>query len=73
MMRAIPGPAVPEPAAMLDRLPVPDLDIDEEAGEDLQHLELRRMILEIAEIGHAEEIAAVEAAAARFRGGTARP
>ncbi|GGR86911.1 hypothetical protein GCM10010169_33910 [Micromonospora fulviviridis] len=72
MMGAIPGPAVPEPAAMLDRLPAPELDIDEDAGEDLHRIELRRMILEIAEIGHAQEIAAVEAAAERFRGGRAR-
>jgi hypothetical protein len=52
---------------MLDRLPAPALDIDEEAGEDLQRIELRRMILEIAEIGHAQEVAAVEVVVERFR------
>ena len=72
-MKAIPGPAVPEPAAMLSRLPTPELDIDEDASDDLQRIELRRMILEVAEIGHAQEVAAVEEAAGKFRGGTARP
>jgi hypothetical protein len=72
MMKAIPGSAAPEPAAMLNRLPAPELEIDEEAGEDLQRIELRRMILEIAEIGHAQEMTAVEAAAEKFRGGKAR-
>jgi hypothetical protein len=72
MMKAIPGPAVPDPSTMLDRLPAPELDIDEEAGEDLQRIELRRMILEVAEIGHAQEMAAVEAAAEKFRGGKTR-
>lgn len=70
-MRAISGSAAPEPATMLDRLPAPELEIDEEAGEDLHRIELRRMILEIAEIGHAQQIAAVEAAVERFRRGRA--
>jgi hypothetical protein len=69
-MRA--APRVPEPVAMLDRLPVPELDIDEVAGDDLRRIELRRAILEIAEVGHAQELAAVETAAERFSGGTAR-
>jgi hypothetical protein len=71
-MRSLSRPGVPAPAAMVDRLPVPELDIDEDAGEDLHRIELRRMILEVAEIGHAQELAAVEAAVAKFRRGTDR-
>ena len=71
-MKAIPGSAVPEPAAMLSRLPAPELDIDDDASDDLQRIELRRMILELGEIGHAQEVAAVEEAVDKFRDGTGR-
>lgn len=72
-MRSLPRPGVPDPVTMLSRLPAPELDIDEDAGDDLRRIELRRAILEIAEVGHAQELAAAEAAAERFRTGTARP
>ena len=71
-MRPLPARGIPDPETMLGRLPAPELDIDEDAGGDLRRIELRRAILEIAELGHAQELEAVEVAAARFRPGAAR-
>jgi hypothetical protein len=53
-------------AGLLDRLKQPELDVDETDDEDLRHLELRRVLLEVAELDHAQEIALVRAAVARF-------
>ncbi|MCY1139636.1 hypothetical protein OWR29_16675 [Actinoplanes sp. Pm04-4] len=53
-------------AGLLDRLKRPELDVDETDDEDLRHLELRRVVLEVAELDHAQEIALVRAAVARF-------
>jgi hypothetical protein len=62
-----PALRVPDPAAMLRNLPEPALDIDEEAGDDLRRIELRRSILDIAEVTHAAEADLVRAAVDRFR------
>ncbi len=51
---------------LLGRLPEPELDTDDTDDEDLRHLELRRVILEVAELDHAQEIALVRSAVARF-------
>ena len=63
----------PDPAALLRRLPVPELDADHAEDDDLRRIELRRVILEIAEIDHAAEIAEVTAAVTRLRRATRPP
>jgi hypothetical protein len=52
---------------MLRNLPEPELDIDDEAGDDLRGIELRLSILDIAEIGHGLEAELVRAAIDRLR------
>ena len=49
----------PDPAALLRRLPEPELDVDQAEDDDLRRIELRRVVLEVAEIDHAAEIAEV--------------
>jgi len=66
-MSRLPAPRVPDPATMLRRLPPPALDIDEDAGDDLRRIELRKSILDIAEVGHGPEAAVARAVAERFR------
>jgi hypothetical protein len=50
------------PAACIDQLPEPGLEIDEDDNplNDLQSIELRRSVLTIAELDHASEMALVE-------------
>jgi hypothetical protein len=58
---------LPTRAALLRRLPRPELDVDRDDDDDIRRIELRRAVLEIAEIDHAEEIRQVTAAVARLR------
>jgi hypothetical protein len=60
---------MPDPAALVRRLRPPVLEVDEDAGDDLRRIELRRSIPEISDCDHIEQIALVRAVAARFRRG----
>jgi len=66
-MSPVPAGPLPDPAAMLRLLPVPTLEVDDEAGDDLRRIELRRAILDIAEVSHKQEAEAVRDVVERFR------
>ncbi|GAA0931072.1 hypothetical protein [Virgisporangium aurantiacum] len=54
-------------AALLDKLPEPALDLDDDAAAaGVRRYELRRSILTIAELDHGSEIRIVRAAADRL-------
>ncbi|WP_328473285.1 hypothetical protein OHA21_12100 [Actinoplanes sp. NBC_00393] len=62
-----PVPALPEPDSLLRELPEPALEIDEDMSADLRRIELRRAVLDIAEIGHDREVELVRAAVEQIR------
>jgi hypothetical protein len=70
--RPVRSGGVPTRAELLARLPRPELDPDEVDDDDVRRIELRRALLEIAEVDHEAEIALALDAAARYRKG-ARP
>jgi hypothetical protein len=54
-------------AALVDKLPEPALDLDDDAATaDVRRYELRRSILVIAELDHGSEIRTVRAAASKL-------
>jgi hypothetical protein len=58
---------LPDRATLLARLRRPELDRDEADDDDVRRIELRRAMLEIAEVDQAAELALAQAVADRYR------